>query len=228
MSSDPLKEAFLKERQRMVVDQLRRRDIRDERILKVMESVPRHCFVPRRYRHLAYTDGPLPIGRGQTISQPYIVALMTQLLDLRGDEKVLEVGTGSGYQAAVLSRLAREVYTIERHAELARRASRILLALGYHNIQVHVGDGSQGLAEFAPFDGILVTAAAPGVPPPLLNQLSERGVLVLPVGSLGYGYTGGQVLEKWCRQPTSPSGFNNELVTSVAFVPLIGRYGWQE
>jgi protein-L-isoaspartate(D-aspartate) O-methyltransferase len=208
------------ERQRMVQEQLVRRDIRDQRLVEAMRKVPRHCFVPSEYRSMAYSDGPLPIGRGQTISQPYIVALMTQSLLLKGDENVLEVGTGSGYQAAVLSYLARQVHTVERHAELADNAAGIFRALGMDNIQVHIGDGSLGLPDFAPFQAILVTAAAPEAPRPLFEQLDEGGYLVIPVGGRGTQY-----LERWQRHGAS---FEQDVGVPVAFVPLRGKYGWKE
>jgi len=206
--------------QRMVEDHLRRRDIRDSRVLEAMSTVPRHCFVPEEHRHLAYVDGPLPIGCGQTISQPYIVALMTQMLALKGSENVLEVGTGSGYQAAILGRLARQVYTIERHASLARQAESTLHSLGYQNVHVVVGDGSEGLPEKAPFQAIIVTAAAPKVPQALLDQLDQGGRLVIPVGGPSY-----QFLERWHRQGDQ---FVSEELTPVAFVPLRGKWGWKD
>lgn len=204
----------------MVDDQILDRGISDSRVLDAMRSVPRHRFVPPRDRHLAYTDGPLLIGHNQTISQPYIVALMTELLELKGDERVLEVGTGSGYQAAILGLLAREIHTIERHAELGAHARATLEELGLMNVHVHIGDGSAGLPEYAPYQAILVTAAAPGVPQPLLDQLAEQGRLVLPVGSLGE-----QVLERWVRRGAQ---FTHRVITAVAFVPLRGQYGWEK
>lgn len=208
------------ERQRMVERQLATRNIRDQRVLQAMRAVPRHLFVPLEHRHLAYTDGPLPIGSGQTISQPYIVALMTQLLNLEGDEKVLEIGTGSGYQATVLAQLAREVHTIERHPGLADTARNILNSLGIENTYVHIGDGSLGLVSHAPFQAILVTAAAPQTPQSLLNQLDEGGRLVIPVGGRL-----GQYLERWERHGTD---FSHEPLVPVAFVPLRGKYGWEQ
>ncbi len=208
------------ERQRMVNDQLAGRNIRDPRILEAMRTVPRHLFVPVEHRHLAYSDGPLPIGGGQTISQPYIVALMTQLLLLDGREKVLEIGTGSGYQAAVLAFLAQVVHTVERQEGLAKMAESVLQELGIHNVHVHRGDGSLGLPTQAPFQAILVTAAAPEVPRVLLEQLAEGGQLVLPVGGRL-----GQYLERWRRHE---SEFSQEVLVPVAFVPLLGRYGWKE
>ena len=212
--------SYTSQRYRMVEDQIFSRDIRDSRVLDALQSVPRHRFVPQRDRHLAYTDGPLLIGHNQTISQPYIVALMTELLNLKGDEVVLEVGTGSGYQAAILSLLAREVHTIERHAELAARAQVVLEEIGLANVTIHVGDGSTGLPEHAPYQAIIVTAAAPRVPQPLFDQLADGGRLVLPVGSLG-----GQTLERWVRRGDQ---FNHRVITAVAFVPLRGEYGWEE
>jgi len=207
-------------RLRMVENQLASRDIVDERVLDAMRRVPRQLFVPGEYRQQAYLDGPLPIGRGQTISQPYIVALMSQLLKLKGDENVLEVGTGSGYQAAVLGILASEVHTIERHPQLAQQAEKVLKEIGINNVRVHTGDGSLGLAKHAPFDGILVTAAAPRVPQKLLDQLVDEGRLVIPVGER-YG----QYLELWRRMENE---FTFENITPVAFVPLIGKEGWGE
>ncbi len=211
---------YTDERQRMVEEQLIYRNIRDERVLEAMRSVPRHAFVPLEYRHMAYSDGPLPIGSGQTISQPYIVALMTQLLRLKGDENVLEVGTGSGYQAAVLAKLAKQVYTIERYTELADQAAAVLQKLGLNNVRVHIGDGSLGLPEHAPFQAILVTAAAPKVPQSLLEQLDEGGRLVVPVGGRM-----NQFLELWERRGAK---FAQDVLVPVAFVPLRGRHGWKE
>jgi protein-L-isoaspartate(D-aspartate) O-methyltransferase len=206
------------EREQMVKNQLRSRDINDPLVLEVMGKVPRHSFVDEEYANMAYSDGPLPIGKGQTISQPYIVALMTQLLELKGDEKILEVGTGSGYQAAVLAHLAREVHTIERHKELARNAERKFKTLGITNIVVHIGDGSQGLKEYAPYDGVLVTAAAPSLPAALKEQLIIGGRIIIPVGGRG-----GQFLECWTR---TQHDFECRDIIPVAFVPLIGQDGW--
>jgi len=211
---------FQEERERMVVEQIEQRGIRNERLLAVMRRVPRHCFVPPHLAGQAYEDGPLPIGNGQTISQPYIVALMSSLLGLEGDETVLEIGTGSGYQAAVLGELARTVHTIERHAELADCASRILSGLGYHNIEVHTGDGSSGWPEAAPYQAIMVTAAAPRPPEVLLKQLAKDGRLVIPVGDR-YG----QDLQLWSYD----GGFlSPENIIPVAFVPLRGEHGWKD
>lgn len=211
---------FAAERKAMVETQLLSRDIRDPAVLAAMQTVPRHQFVLPEQRSYAYVDGPLPIGYGQTISQPYIVAYMTQLLQITAMDRILEIGTGSGYQAAVLSLLAKEVHTIERHPELAHCAEAILQTLGYANVQVHIGDGTLGLPRYAPYDGIIVTAAAPQVPQVLLDQLAEGGYLVIPVGGRGAQY-----LDLWTR---TPQGLDSERVLPVAFVPLVGRYGWKE
>lgn len=207
------------ERQRMVFEQIARRGVRNPSVLAVMEKIPRHLFVPAEELSWAYADGPLPIGHGQTISQPYIVALMTELLALTTHAKVLEVGTGSGYQAAVLGELAGEVHTVELIPELAIKATEILSSLGYTHILVHLGDGSMGWKEAAPYDGILVTAAGPIIPPPLLEQLAEGGRLVIPVGGRG-----GQALEVVQRNGNK---FMHEVNIPVAFVPLRGEYGWK-
>jgi protein-L-isoaspartate(D-aspartate) O-methyltransferase len=205
-------------RSRMVREQIAARGVRDPRLLVVMESVPRHCFVPPDDLAWAYADGPLPIGHGQTISQPYIVALMTTLLELDATDRVLEVGTGSGYQAAVLGKMVAEVHTVELIPDLAVLASRTLADLGYANVHVHTGDGSLGWPLAAPYDGILVAAAAPSAPQPLLEQLVDGGQLVLPVGSRGY-----QRLEVWKREGKQ---FSHKDGLSVAFVPLRGAHGW--
>src|SRR4030043_1032537 len=172
-------------RTHMVSEQIISRGIHDERLLDALRYVPRHWFVPEEYANIAYSDGPLPIGQGQTISQPYIVALMTELLELKGEEIVLEVGPGSGYQAALLAYLTRQVHTIERHEALAEKAEKVLLTLGLTNVVVHIGDGTLGLPEYAPFNAIMLTAAAPRVPQPLFDQLDEGGCLVLPEGAAG-------------------------------------------
>jgi len=211
-------DTYAEARRRMVTEQLSSRDIRSPRVLAAMLDIPRHRFVPEDERDLAYADTPLPIGYRQTISQPYIVALMSQLLNLSGAERVLEIGTGSGYQAAILAALAGQVYTIERIPELCRQARSVLADLGLENVTLVEGDGTRGLPEQAPFQGILVTAAAPGVPEPLKEQLAEGGQLVLPVGGRG-----GQMLERWRR---SGDRFDREQIAPVAFVPLIGAHGW--
>jgi protein-L-isoaspartate(D-aspartate) O-methyltransferase len=207
-------------RERMIHEHLRGRDITDARVLEVMSSIPRHLFVPEEYHDQAYADGPLPIGNGQTISQPYIVALMTQMLILQGTETVLEIGTGSGYQSAVLSRLARKIYTVERFASLAEHAKKTFTRLGYDNIEITVGDGSLGLSTYAPYDAILVTAAAPDTPRILLDQLAEGGRLVIPVGRRWE-----QHLHLWKRVGDN---FEEHSFIPVAFVPLRGKYGWDE
>ncbi len=170
-------------RQQMVDSQLRARGIRDERLLAAMSRVPRHEFAPDRYRDQAYEDHPLPIGEGQTISQPYIVALMLQVLELSPDDRVLEIGTGSGYVTALLAEMVAEVISIERHASLANSARALLAALGYRNVRVVEGDGTRGYLEAAPFDAIVVSAAALEIPPALISQLAEGGRMIIPVGS---------------------------------------------
>jgi protein-L-isoaspartate(D-aspartate) O-methyltransferase len=211
---------FEEARHRMVERQLAQRGITDERVLQVMRDVPRHQFVPEDLWDMAYRDTPLPIGHGQTISQPYIVAYMTQLLHLTLDDRVLEVGTGSGYQAAILSRLASEVYTIECVAELAQRAERVLQEMGYDNIRLRIGDGGYGWPEAAPFDAIIVTAAAPEVPSPLIAQLTEGAPLVAPIGPTGY-----QDLVRLYKRGDQTQ---TEYLTPVAFVPLVGEHGWRD
>ena len=206
-------------RKRMVDEQIAARGVLDPRLVVVMGSVPRHLFVPADDLAWAYADGPLPIGHGQTISQPYIVALMTELLQVESMARVLEVGTGSGYQAAVLGQLVEEVHTVEVIPELAAQSARILAGLGYANIYVHTADGSLGWPEAAPYDGILVAAAAPSVPQPLLDQLSDGGRLVIPVGSRGFQY-----LEVWERIGQE---FKRQVNLAVEFVPLRGEHGWK-
>ncbi|MEP6909156.1 MAG: protein-L-isoaspartate(D-aspartate) O-methyltransferase [Actinomycetota bacterium] len=204
----------------MVDDQLRARDIVDERVLAAMERVPRELFVPEPERAKAYADAALPIGHEQTISQPYMVARICELLGLTGRERVLDVGTGSGYQAAVLAELAAEVHTIERIPELADQARENLAAAGHNDVRVHVGDGSVGLPSEAPFDAIAVAAAAPDLPQELYEQLEPRGRLAVPVGGRW-----GQRLELVVRSPEGPA-----IVRSVPcrFVPLVGEDGFQE
>jgi len=204
----------------MVENQIARRGLRSPRLLEAFRKVPRHSFVPLECQKNAYDDGPLPIGLGQTISQPYIVALMTNLLQLEGNETVLEIGTGSGYQAAILGELARTVHSIERSLTLADRASQLLAELGYTNISCHCSDGSLGWSAAAPYQGILVTAAAPTPPQPLLDQLADEGKLVIPVGNHF-----GQELQLWQRHG---SRFEHETIIPVTFVPLRGIYGWTD
>lgn len=212
---------FALERAKMVRDQIERRGIKDERVLVAMRKVPRHLFVPPEYQSQAYTDHPLPIDCGQTISQPYIVALMSELILAKAEDRVLEIGTGSGYQAAILSHLVAEVHSIDRHADLVNKAKKISKNLNINNIQFYIGDGSQGLPDLAPFDVILITAAAPTVPQPLLKQLNVGGRLVLPVGERW-----SQRLERWTR--ISEESFDQDINIPVSFVPLIGTYGWSE
>jgi protein-L-isoaspartate(D-aspartate) O-methyltransferase len=172
---------YVSKREEMVRDQIIKRGIKDEAVLSAMRKVPRHLFVSEKYRSRAYDDSPQPIGEGQTISQPYIVALMTELLELKGEEKVLEIGTGSGYQAAVLAEITKEVYSIEIIQVLHEKASETLTNLGYRNVYLKHGDGYAGWEEHSPYDAIIVTAAAPHIPQPLLSQLADGGVMVIPV-----------------------------------------------
>ncbi len=214
------KRSYLYQREKMIEKQLSGRGIKDDRVLQAFSEVERHQFVEESLWDRAYNDCPLPIGKNQTISQPYIVGLMTESLELTGNERVLEIGTGSGYQAAILSRLVQQVFSIERHPDLARNARKVFENLGIHNIAIRIGDGSIGWSEFAPYDAIIITAAAPKEPGILLNQLAEGGKLIVPVGSentqrlLLYIKEGGKV-EK------------TELCY-CAFVPLIGTDGWNE
>ncbi|NLX10784.1 MAG: protein-L-isoaspartate(D-aspartate) O-methyltransferase [Chloroflexi bacterium] len=204
----------------MVREQMIARDIADSRVLEAMRRVLRHRFVPEALQARAYEDNPLPIGNDQTISQPYIVALMTQALELKPDDIVLEIGTGSGYQTAVLCELARFVYSLERFPELGEQASRRLDDLGYNNIEVYIGDGSQGLPDMAPFNAILVTAAAPAIPGPLRSQLvPHNGRLVLPIGDHHQ-----QSLQRVRRTGDS---WQVERLIPVMFVPLYGRHGFR-
>jgi protein-L-isoaspartate(D-aspartate) O-methyltransferase len=204
----------------MVEDQLRRRGVRDERVLKALAKIPRHRFVPESLRDYAYDDGPLSIGEGQTISQPYMVAVMTECLAVRPENRVLEVGTGSGYQAAILAELVREVHSIERIPALSERAARLLSQLGCRNVRFHVGDGSLGLPAQSPFDGILVTAGAPEIPAALIDQLAMGGRLVIPIG--------GPYHQNLYTITRDPEGLHKESVTGCVFVPLIGEQGWEE
>jgi protein-L-isoaspartate(D-aspartate) O-methyltransferase len=210
--SDP-KGDFKTMRERMVETQIKARGVKEPRVLAAMLKVERHLFVPKDLQQTAYSDQPLPIGEGQTISQPYIVALMTELLELKGNEKVLEVGTGSGYQAAILAELAREVYTIEIVEKLANSAEKLLLQLGYKNIQVKAGDGYLGWPEAGPFDAIIVTCAPDHIPKPLIDQLKEGGRMVIPVGE----YT--QELKKIVKRAGKLETTN---AIPVIFVPMTG------
>jgi len=205
----------------MVAQQLRGRQIRSERVLEAMLRVPRHEFVGEELRTRAYDDEPLPIGEGQTISQPYMVASMTEALELAGTERVLEVGTGSGYQAAVLALLAREVYSIESRAALAMEARERLARLGgYENVHVHAGDGTLGLPELAPFDAIVVAAGAPEMPGPLVAQLAEGGRIVVPIG-------GREEQQLVCGRKIEGK-LRADTMYFCRFVPLVGRHGWAE
>jgi protein-L-isoaspartate(D-aspartate) O-methyltransferase len=212
---------FENARERMITDQLAARGIRDQRVLEAMRRVPREAFVPQESRALAYADRALPIGSGQTISQPFMVAVMTEALLLTGTERVLEIGAGSGYQAAILAELAREVISIERRPELADTARTTLAALGYTNIRVIVGDGTVGYAPAAPFDGILVAAGAPRVPESLKQQLSARGGrLIIPIGPAEQ-----QRLAVIVRDENH---FDQSLRDGCVFVPLVGAEAWPE
>jgi len=211
---------FDKERSRMVEEQIAYRGVKDPRVLAVMGKVPRHEFMPEALRTQAYGDHAMPIGDGQTISQPYIVALMTELLELAGDERVLEIGTGSGYQAAVLAELCQKVFTVERVKVLADKARATLDRLGYRNVAMKVFDGTYGWREMAPFDAIIVTAAAPEVPETLVEQLKDGGRLVIPVGD--------RYSQELVKIVKTESGITRRTDIPCVFVPLIGNHGWKE
>ena len=208
-----------KKRNRMVQEQILSRGIRDEKVIEAMLKVERHLFVPDDLQKFAYDDRPLPIDMGQTISQPYIVGLMTELLNLKGGEKVLEIGTGSGYQAAILGEIAGEVHSVEIYEELVNNSNKLFQQLGYENIYVHLGDGSLGWSDAAPYDAIITTAAAPAVPQPLRDQLVDGGRLVIPVAPR---YS--QSLEVWVKRE---GNFTKQFISGVAFVPLLGENGWK-
>ncbi|MCX5890115.1 MAG: protein-L-isoaspartate(D-aspartate) O-methyltransferase [Deltaproteobacteria bacterium] len=205
-------------RDRMVDQQIRARGVVDPRVLAAVRQVPRHLFIPQHLWDQAYNDYPLPIGADQTISQPYIVALMTEILEVKETDRILELGTGSGYQAAILAELAAQVFSIDRMGDLARQAKEMLDSLGYKNVQIRVGDGTLGWPEEAPFDGIIVTAGAPKVPRPLTEQLALGGRLVIPVGDVW-----SQTLT--CVRKTR-EGLKFEYHGGCRFVRLIGKYGW--
>ena len=205
---------FVDQRRSMVEEQILRRGVSERKVLGAMEEVPRHVFVPEPLRDQAYADGPLSIGSGQTITQPYIVALMTSLLELDGDERVLEIGTGSGYQAAILSRLVKDVYTVEIREELGAKAQKTLDDLGYTNVHFRIGDGYQGWPEAAPFDGIMVTAAPDRVPEPLIDQLKVGGKLVIPVGDF---------FQDLLVVTKTDEGIEQREIIPVRFVPMIGE-----
>jgi protein-L-isoaspartate(D-aspartate) O-methyltransferase len=207
-------------RREMVEKQVRARGIADERVLDVMGKIPRERFVDESYRPRAYDDYPLPIGDGQTISQPYMVAIMTELLDLKGNEKVLEIGTGCGYQTAILASLCQRVLSIERLKSLAWQAEKLLPELGFYNVLIRVADGTHGWSEEAPYDAIIVTAGAPEIPQPLVDQLADKGRLIIPVGDEG-SQTLYRVRKRVGRTKIERHG-------SCRFVKLVGRYAWKE
>ena len=205
-------------KEEMLKEHLQARGIEDERVLSAFREVPREEFIPQELNHLSYEDTPLEIGNGQTISQPYTVAFMTQLLGPKEKDVVLEVGTGSGYQGAILSRLVRQVYSIERFKELSDKAKEVLDRLGYKNVELKVGDGSLGWPEKAPFDGVIVTAGSPDIPPPLLEQLKEDGRLVIPVGTHG---------QEMMKVTKTKVGVKREVFPGFRFVPLVGEAGFK-
>jgi protein-L-isoaspartate(D-aspartate) O-methyltransferase len=211
---------YEKERRRMVDEQIAGRGVKDERVLAAVRKVPRHEFLPEAIRDMAYADNALPIGEGQTISQPFMVALMTELLGLTGTERVLEIGTGSGYQAAVLAELGGKVYTVERIKAIAEKARETLDRLGYKSVAIKVYDGTYGWKEMSPFDAIMVTAGAPDIPAPLVEQLKEGGRMVIPVGER-YG-------QRLVRVVKTSEGAITESSIPCMFVPLIGNHGWKE
>ena len=211
---------FPKARLKMVEEQIVARGIKDSRVIAAMRKVPRHFFVEEALQSQAYSDHPLPIGEKQTISQPYMVALMTETMELKGRERVLEIGAGSGYQTAVLAELAQEVYSIERIRPLAIRARKLLYDLGYFNVEIKIFDGTYGWMEKSPFDAILVTAGAPDIPQPLYDQLAMGGRLVIPVGDIS--------VQDLFRIKKTEEGMKKENLGGCRFVKLIGRYGWDD
>ncbi|HDL09790.1 MAG TPA: protein-L-isoaspartate(D-aspartate) O-methyltransferase [Candidatus Omnitrophica bacterium] len=210
---------FDRYRKEMVETQIKRRGIDNPRVLRAMLNVPRHVFVPANFQKLAYSDQPLPVGEGQTISQPYMVAVMTASLDPQPHDRVLEIGTGSGYQAAILAELCREVYTVERIPQLSIRAQEIIRNLGYKNVFFKIGDGSEGWPEFAPYDKIIVTAGAPQIPQPLIQQLKLGGRMVIPVGD--------RLTQELKLIYKHQEGVKIEDVCGCVFVPLLGKYAWE-
>ena len=213
-----MESGFEQERKKMAEEQLVARGINDKKVLDAFIKVPRHKFIPQGRISEAYGDYPVSIGEGQTISQPYMAALMTQCLKLKKTDKVLEIGTGSGYQAAILAELAFEIYTVERFSSLSKRAQKILKDLGYSNIKLKVSDGTLGWAEFAPYDGIIVTSGAPQAPQPLKEQLKEGGRLVIPIG--------GSFSQTLTVIKRDKDKFTEGQICGCAFVPLVGKYGW--
>ena len=214
MARDP----YEYERRRMVKEHIEKRGVRDPRVLEVLRQAPRHLFVRETLRVQAYADYALPISHGQTISQPYVVARMTELLDVHADHSVLEIGTGSGYQTYILARLARRVYSLERIGALVREALVRMRELGVENVKLQTFDGTVGWSSEGPFDRIMVTAGAPGAPPPLLDQLVEGGKMVIPEGS--------REMQQLVVYEKTSHGVHRHVGESVAFVPLIGRHGW--
>jgi protein-L-isoaspartate(D-aspartate) O-methyltransferase len=218
MFGRPEEENFTNTRLGMVENHLKRRGISDKRVLDVFSRMPREKFVPENFRERAYFDGPLSIGQGQTISQPYIVALMTEQLEVGDDDIVLEVGTGSGYQAAILSRLAKKVYTIDRFESLSRRGQRVIEGLGIDNVEFEIGDGSCGYPGDMEFDKIMITAAVPTIPEPLVGQLKKGGIIVAPVG--------GKMAQNLVKGIKTEKGLEQSLTCGVRFVRLVGEYGF--
>jgi protein-L-isoaspartate(D-aspartate) O-methyltransferase len=212
---------YSKQRKKMVESQIRARGVRDPRVLAAMETVPRHLFVNEALRDQAYNDNPLPIDGGQTISQPYIVALMTEAMELTGKDKILEIGTGSGYQTVILAELADHVFSIDRVATLANAARKLLESLNYFNVAIRVGDGTYGWREEAPFDAVIVTAGAPDIPKTFVEQLGVGGRLVIPVGGRH-----SQALIRLTRLSDDVSDVKKEDLGGCRFVDLIGEYGW--
>ena len=212
--------SYRQARERMVQEQLVSRGIRDSRVLAAMAKVRRHLFVAEELRDQAYDDHPVPIGEGQTVSQPYIVALMVEALGLNGEERVLEVGTGSGYEAAVLAELCAQVFSIELVEDLAARARIVLASLGYRNVSIQVGDGTLGWEKHAPYDAVVISAAAPCIPRPLIRQLKLDGSLVLPIGE--------KKLQTLVRIRKESGGLREEYLGECLFVKLMGTYGWED
>jgi protein-L-isoaspartate(D-aspartate) O-methyltransferase len=207
-------------REKMIQEQLVSRHIHNQRVLEAMRRVPRHMFVPDDMKQNAYDDRPLPIGKDQTISQPYMVALMVQALELTGSEKVLEIGTGSGYETAVLAEVCGQVFSIERFAELAVNAQALLTALGYRNVCIKIGDGTLGWSEHAPYDAIVISASSPQIPRPLLEQMEAGGVFVLPIGE--------EQLQTLVRLRKTDEGLREEYLGECRFVKLRGAHGWED
>jgi protein-L-isoaspartate(D-aspartate) O-methyltransferase len=215
-----MSDVYTEERQKMVSEQLVARGIKDSRVIAAMRKVPRHWFVAEDLRDRAYGDEPLPIGNNQTVSQPYMVALMAEALQLRGDEKVLEIGTGCGYAAAIFAELCHKVFSIERIDELAIKARLTLTSLGYQNVSIQIGDGTMGWLEHAPYAAVVISAAAPQIPRPLLEQLKPGGMLVLPMGE--------EELQTLVRIRKGQNGIKEEYLGECRFVKLRGAYGWEE